>query len=548
MQNACREIIKESLANRENFSKNDFEVLKIRVSKKHGLGTIVKNTQILEVAKDSEVSELRKLFSRKPTRSISGVSVIAVMTAPELKCPHGVCTFCPKGEGASQSYTGKEPSSRRSRMNDYDPYRTVENRLWQLKRIGHPVDKVELIVQGATFTSAPPEYQETFIKSCTEAMLAQSEGVWKRPSSTMEGVHLALPRFVGHRLSTWGEVSKEAETSKVRPVGITIETKPEYCQPQHLNKLLELGATRVEIGVQTVYDDILKATNRGHTVQDSIGATQRLKDCGIKVNYHMMPGLPGSSFEKDLHSLKEVFDNPDFRPDMLKIYPTLVIEGTTLYQQWKRGEFTPLSNEEAAEIIVKAKKHFPPWVRIMRINRDIPSTEISAGILRTDLRELVKERQKELGVECHCIRCREVGHRAQKDGIYPQNVEVRELEYEASSGKEIFISAEDFENGILIGYLRLRFPSDSIFRPEITPETALVRELHVYGPEVPIGETANERAFQHRGYGKKLLARAEGLSREKGFKKLLVLSGIGAKQYYKKLGYDYDGVYMRKLL
>ena len=523
MQNACREIIKESLANRENFSKNDFEVLKIRVSKKHGLGTIVKNTQILEVAKDSEVSELRKLFSRKPTRSISGVSVIAVMTAPELKCPHGVCTFCPKGEGASQSYTGKEPSSRRSKMNNYDPYKTVENRLWQLKRIGHPVDKVELIVQGATFTSAPPEYQETFIKSCTEAM-------------------------IGHHLPTWAEVKKEAETSKVRPVGITIETKPEQCKPEQLNKILELGATRVEIGVQTVYDDILKATNRGHTVQDSIGATQRLKDCGVKVNYHMMPGLPGSSFEKDLHSLKEVFDNPDFRPDMLKIYPTLVIEGTTLYQQWKKGEFTPLSNEEAAEIIVAAKKHFPPWVRIMRINRDIPSTEISAGILRTDLRELVKERQKELGVECHCIRCREVGHRAQKEGIYPQNVEVRELEYEASSGKEIFISAEDFEKGILIGYLRLRFPSDSIFRPEITPETALVRELHVYGPEVPIGETANERAFQHRGYGKKLLARAEELSREKGFKKLLVLSGIGAKQYYKKLGYDYEGVYMGKLL
>lgn len=520
---ACREIIETSLANKERFTKNDFDVLKIQVSKKYGLETIVKNAQILEEAKDNEILELKKLFLRKPTRSISGVSVIAVMTSPDFKCPHGTCTFCPKGEGASQAYTGKEPSSRRAKMNDYDPYRTVANRLWQLKRIGHPVDKVELIAQGATFCALPVEYQETFMKRCMEAML-------------------------GYELPTLEEVKKAVETSPIRPVGITIETKPDYCKQPHINKILGLGTTRVELGVQTVYGDILKSTNRGHTVQDSIEATQLLKDAGLKVNYHMMPGLPGSDFEKDLRSLKEIFDNPDFRPDMLKIYPTLVLEGTALYQQWKRGLYTPLSNEEAAEIITFAKKHFPPWVRIMRVNRDIPATEIDAGVTRTDLRELVKEKLKELDVKCRCIRCREVGHRSQKEGVSPQNIEIRELEYPAGGGKEVFISAEDFEKDILIGYLRLRFPSGNVFRPEIDSQTALVRELHIYGPEVPIGAAANERAFQHRGFGKRLLARAEDVSKENGCKKLLILSGLGAKQYYKKLGYNYEGIYMGKNL
>ena len=408
-------------------------------------------------------------------------------------------------------------------MNNYDPYKTVANRLWQLKRIGHPVDKAELIVQGATFTSAPFEYQENFIKKCIEGML-------------------------GYELETWEEVKKAAETSKVRPVGITIETKPDCCKIQQINKILELGATRVEIGAQTIYDDILKATNRGHTVKDTIEATQLLKDVGLKVNYHMMPGLPGSSFEKDLKSLREVFENSDFRPDMLKIYPTLVIQGTALYQQWKRGEFTPISSEQAAEIIARAKEFFPKWVRIMRINRDIPSTEIESGVLRTDLRELVKEKQKELGIECRCIRCREVGHRFRKQKISPENIEIREMEYQASGGNEIFISAEDFKQEILIGYLRLRFPSEKVFRPEIDNQTALVRELHVYGPEVSIGQSAGENAFQHKGFGKKLLARAEEFAKESGYKKLQVLSGIGAKEYYKKLGYDYNGIYMGKVI
>ena len=378
-------------------------------------------------------------------------------------------------------------------------------------------------MQGATFTSAPFEYQENFIKKCVEAML-------------------------GYELQTWEEVKKAAETSKVRPVGITIETKPDFCRQQHINKILELGATRVEIGVQTIYDEILNSTNRGHTLKDSIEATQMLKDAGLKVNYHMMPGLPLSSYEKDLKSLREIFENPDFRPDMLKIYPTLVIKGTALYQQWKNGEYNPLTSEQAAEIIARAKEFFPKYVRIMRVNRDIPSTEIAAGVLRTDLRELVKEKLKEFGIGCKCIRCREVGHKFRKQKISPEKIEIREMEYEASGGKEIFISAEDFEKEILIGYLRLRFPSEKFFRPEINSETALVRELHIYGPEVPIGQSAEANAFQHRGFGKKLLARAEEISGENGYKKLLVLSGIGAKEYYKKLGYDYEGVYMRKFL
>lgn len=573
IKEACREIIVYAVQDSPKFSKKDFEVLKIRISKKHKLGTVLKNAQILEHAKDPELEILKKFFSRKPTRSISGVSIVSVMTSPELKCPHGVCTYCPRGENAAQSYTGKEPASRRAKLNDYNPFKQVTNRLSQLKKIGHPIDKIELIVQGGTFCSHPFEYQENFIKSCLEAV-------------------------VGKTFSAFSELKAASEVSKSRPVGITIETKPDFCKEQHINKILELGVTRVELGVQTIYEDILNSVNRGHTLKDTIEATQLLKDSGLKVCYHMMPGLPGSNYEKDLHALKEIFENPDFKPDMLKIYPTLVIKGTALYGQWENNLYTPLSSEQAAEIIVQAKKFFPKYVRVMRINRDIPSTEIAAGVLRTDLRELVKERQKQLGIKCQCIRCREVGHRFRKEKISPENIEIREFSYGASGGKEIFISAEDFEKEILIGYLRLRFPSqregerrahplnwrvdasqsedgrrahapnlvvdvfkhprfvtklppfvpEKVFRPEITPDTALIRELHICGPEVPIGETAKESAYQHKGFGKKLLARAEEISKENGFKKLLVLSGIGAKEYYKKLGYDYNGIYMGKML
>lgn len=459
---------------------------------------------------------------RKSTRSISGVSVVAVMT-PHTNCPHGVCAYCPKGKNAPQSYTGEEPAARRALRNKFSPQKQVENRLRQLKAIGHPTDKIELIIMGGTFTAQPFSKQKKFVMGCLEELTGKK--------------------------ASFEKLKKFAETSKRRPVGITFETRPDYCSKKEINEMLGLGATRVELGVQTIYDKILEKVDRKCNVADLIKATQLLKDSGLKVCYHLMPGLPGSSSEKDLKMFKEIFENPVFKPDMIKIYPTLVVKGTKLYKWWKAGKYKPLETEKAVELISKAKSGLPKWVRVMRITRDIPAQMIEAGVKKGDLRLLVQKRMEELGTKCKCIRCREVGHVFRKKKTLPKKIEVRTEKYTAGNGTEFFISAEDFKQGILIGYLRLRFPSRNFFRKEIDKKTAIVRELHVYGPEVLIGAKPGLKyKFQHRGFGKKLLKEAEKIARQKGYKKLLVLSGIGAKKYYRKLGYRSYGVYMMKRL
>jgi elongator complex protein 3 len=312
-----------------------------------------------------------------------------------------------------------------------------------------------------------------------------------------------------------------------------------------------MGVTRVELGVQNVYDDIYELVERGHSVQDVIEATRIVKDSGLKVVYHLMPGLPGSSFERDLKGFQRIFTGSEFKPDMIKIYPCLVLKGTKAYEWWRRGEYRPYTTEEAARLILEVKKTVPPWVRIMRVQRDIPAYLIEAGVNRSNLRQLVLRRLKEEGVQCRCIRCREVGHRWLKDGVKPnpENIEIRTIKEKASEGEEVFISAEDPVNDVLVGYLRLRVPSERAHRPEIVSEsTSIVRELHVYGPLVPVGRHL-ARAWQHKGYGGILLSEAERISREEyDRKKVVVTSALGTKEYYKRFGYDHDGAYVSKLL
>jgi elongator complex protein 3 len=305
----------------------------------------------------------------------------------------------------------------------------------------------------------------------------------------------------------------------------------------------------VELGVQNVYDDIYELVERGHSVQDVVEATRILKDAGLKVAYHLMPGLPGSSFERDLEGFQRIFRDPDFKPDMIKIYPCLVLKGTKAYDWWKRGEYRPYTTEEAAQLILEVKKKVPPWIRIMRVQRDIPAYLIEAGVDRSNLRQLVLQKLKE--VRCRCIRCREVGHRWLRDKVKPdpENVEIRTIKEKASEGEEIFISAEDRVNDVLVGYLRLRIPSEKAHRPEILSETtAIIRELHVYGPLVPVGKHL-AKAWQHKGYGGVLLSEAERMSLEDyDRRKVVVTSALGTKQYYRRFGYDYDGPYVSKLL
>jgi len=315
--------------------------------------------------------------------------------------------------------------------------------------------------------------------------------------------------------------------------------------------MLVLGTTRVELGVQTLDERIYTLTARDQTVAEVTEATRQLKDACFKVLYHWMPGQPGSSREGDIADFKRLFDESDFRPDMLKFYPCLVIPGTPLYRQWQQGKFKPLSSEQAAEEIAEMKRHIPKYVRVMRVNRDIPRTMIADGIQQTNLRQLVEAQCAQKNIRCRCIRCREAGLFAHKKNITlkPKRARLHVETYEASQGTEHFISADDPEHDALYGFVRLRIPSAASFRKEITPHTGLIRELHVYSHAVALSQSPREGEFQHRGFGKELMLKAEEIAQGAGMDKLLVIAGLGVKEYYRtQLGYRNDGPYVSKPL
>lgn len=506
----------------DKFNAVELELLKSKLSKKYMLSEIPKNAQIIEwVEKQDfgkeEKKNLIRMLQTKPVRTGSGVSVIAVMAMGN--CP-GKCIYCPRGKNAPQSYTGVEPATMRAMRAGYNPGKQVQNRLRQLEITGHDTDKCELIIMGGTFPSYPGKKQEAFVKGCFDALNSKKSKNLK-------------------------EAQKSNEISSHRCVGLTIETRPDYSGKKEIIEMLNLGTTRVELGVQAVDDKILKKVYRGHHVSHVALSTRLLKDSGLKVCYHLMPGLTGLFGRPDIDYEKkmidEVFSNPNFRPDLLKIYPVLLIPGTGLHKLWKRGKFNPLSVEEACEIIIHAKKNIPEWVRIQRMQRDISSKKIEAGPVMTNLRQHVNEIMQMQGIECKCIRCREVGH----SNKAPEKISPVKKEYYASGGKEIFLSFEDVKNRILIGYIRLRFPY-SPFLKELR-NSSLVRELHVYGQEVSIGFREQDK-WQHRGYGKNLLTKAEEISMDEGFGRIAVTSGVGVRRYYRNLGYGLKGSHMIKVL
>ncbi|MFW9970858.1 MAG: tRNA uridine(34) 5-carboxymethylaminomethyl modification radical SAM/GNAT enzyme Elp3, partial [Candidatus Odinarchaeota archaeon] len=493
---------------------------------------VIKNATILEIATEEEKQFITQILKRRKTRTLSGVSVIAIMTKP-LLCP-GTCIYCPgqdsqPEEKVAQSYTGREPAAMRSIHNNYDPFLQVQSRINDLEAIGHTVDKIELIIMGGTFLSTNPNYQQDFIKGALEGIISQ-------------------------RVNTLEEAKKLAESSKRSLIGLTIETRPDYCKEKEVDQMLNYGTTRVEIGIQTVYDEIFKLVNRGHTTLDSIDAIRIAKDAGLKVNAHIMPNLPGSDLSKDIKLFDELFYNPDYRPDMLKIYPTLVINGTELYDWWKKGKYSPYSDKELIDLIAKIKINLPPYVRIQRIMRDIPANLIEAGCKNSNLRQLVHERLREMNEACKCIRCREYGISKRKTIIDEKSfddIKLYRYDYNASQGKEIFLSYENKKENYLIGYLRLRKPSEFAHRTELNDgKTMIVREVKVVGELVPKDSKPNSIAqIQHRGYGKLLMENAEKISLEDfNANKLAVISGIGARDWFYQMGYKLDGVYVSKLL
>jgi elongator complex protein 3 len=482
---------------------------------------------MIRLLRTEEKRKLLALLRRKATRTISGVTVVAAMTKP-YPCPQAEpCAYCPGGPamGVPQSYTGFEPAAMRGLQNDFNPFLQVKSRIEQLQAIGHNVDKIELIIMGGTFPATPLDYQTWFVQRCLDAITAKE-------SSSLE------------------EAKKNAEKSRIRNVGITVETRPDWAKEIHVDHMLNMGVTRVEMGVQNPNDKIYRLVGRTHTVRDVVESTRIMKDAGLKIVYHLMPGLPGSNRKKDLQAFKRIFTDPRFKPDMIKIYPCLVLKNTTAYKWYRESVFRPYTNEEAVDLIAEIKKNVPRWVRIMRVQRDIPAPLIVAGVNRSNLRQLVQQKLTKEGTKCECIRCREVGHRTRsKVKLDSHEVDLLTTHYEASEGDEIFISAEDLKNDVLIGYLRLRIPSEKAHRQEVKAKPcSIVRELHVYGSLVPVGKHF-DNAWQHKGYGSILLAKAESITGEDyDLKKILVISALGTKQYYKRLGYMYDGVYMSKTL
>jgi len=328
-------------------------------------------------------------------------------------------------------------------------------------------------------------------------------------------------------------------------VGFTIETKPDYCKHVHVDAMLDYGITRIEIGVQSLQERVYKIVNRGHNYNDVIESFQIAKDAGYKIVAHMMPGLPTMTPEGDIADFKKLFDDPHLKPDMLKIYPSLIIENTPLYEEYKGGRYIPYSDDDMINVLTEAKKNIPKWVRIMRVQREISPNEIIAGPKSGNLRQIVQENLKKLGMSCKCIRCREAGLSNRKTEY--QNLKLNRIDYESSGGSEVFLSYED-ANDSIYGFLRLRKPSILAHRKEINNNSCIVRELHVYGKSLRLGEKG-ENEIQHSGLGKNLMSEAEKISKEEfDATNLVVISAVGTREYYQKLGYSLYGPYMVKPL
>jgi elongator complex protein 3 len=560
--------------------------IKMDLCKKHKVKQMPTNIHVLLNADENDLGKL-KYLQTKPTRTISGVSIVALMTKP-FQCPHaksskskltgpnktGPCIFCPGGPKSKigdvpQSYTGNEPSTMRGIRNNYDSYLGTMNRLEQYVVLGHNFDKVELIVMGGTFNAFSKKYQEDFVMYAFKALndfskiFFDSKGKFKvvkfreffylpgdvGDESRTKKIQKKLLQLKIKGKPTLEKEHKKNEKANIRCVGLTLETRPDCIDNKTANEMLRLGATRIELGVQSVYDEVLDFVKRGHGVNESINATKLLKDLGFKINYHMMPGLPDKNgklitAKKDLAGLKEIFDNPNFRPDMLKLYPCMVMPGTSLYKLWKNGKFKALTTEKATELVAEFKKYVPVYCRIQRIQRDIPSYMAKAGVDKTNLRQYAGNLMDKQGIKCRCIRCREAGHVFKKHKLIPdqKNTKLIVRGYEASKGVEWFISFEDVKQDILLGFCRLRLLSN---------HTAFIRELHVVGEAIQIGKSNikgknSKLNVQHKGLGKKLVKEAESIAKQFNKKKLIVISGIGVRDYYRKLGYRKEGAYMVK--
>ena len=512
------EVIGGSVSSRE-----ELEKAKKRAAVRFGLDRYVSNSEVIAALPADVRERFEELFRVHPRRSASGIVVVTAFSAP-FSCPHGTCVFCPGGPrvGTPQSYLPRSPGMKSALAVNFDPYLQVRRCLAKYAANGHETDKVETIIEGGTFMAVPRGYQEEFVKGVYD-------GLNGAVAETLQGAQ------------------GSNEGARSRCVGLTLESKPDWCRPEDVDLMLGYGITRLEVGVQSLRDETLARSNRGHTVEDSARAFQVARDAGLKVTAHMMPGLPGATPEEDLEDLKRLFEDEAFRPDMSKLYPTLVVPGTALERMYEAGAYRPYTVDTAVELLSEMKRSVPRWHRIMRIQREIPADEIAGGVKDGNLRQLVLARAREKGFSCGCIRCREVALRDPETLSGEDTLAYAETAYRASGGEEVFGSYEFEKSGIIAGFVRLRVPSDWAHRPEARG-SAIVRELRVYGKVVRVGERA-AAAWQHRGLGGSLMERMEVTASERfGARRLLVTSAVGTRNYYRKLGYGRVGPYMGKTL
>ncbi len=485
------------------------------------LGRTPKDSQVLEAYR-SLVAEgklkpnpqFEKQLRVRRVRSQSGVTPFAVMTKP-WPCP-GQCTYCPLEEGMPKSYLSDEPAAQRAKKLNFDPYLQIQNRIQQLEETGHKPNKIELIVIGGTFSNYPKDYKLHFFKRMFDALNGQE-------ASSLE------------------EAQVLNETAARRVVGLSVETRPDWLTPDEIKLIRYLGVTKLQVGVQAFDENILKKIKRGHSLDDVAQAIRYLKNAGFKLCLHFMPNLPGSTPEHDLEMAKIMYQDPRFKPDFVKIYPTQVIPGTELYRQWERGEFETYDDQTMMEVLKQIKLITPPWVRIDRLVRDISKQWVKSGTHKTNMRQLIQDQLKREGKACQCIRCREI-----KDQNYNETPSLVTREIETLGGDEYMFSFE--ANNHLYSLLRLRLPhpGEEILFPELE-KAALIREVHTFGVVVPV-DAKDANKPQHKGFGRKLITHAEQVAKKHGYRKIAVISAIGTRNYYRKLGYQLEGLYMTKNL
>lgn len=504
-------------------NKDDLERLKRKLSKRLGINLTIKNSDIVKIYKNLVADDqlkrdlsFEKLIKIKEIRTGSGVAPVAILTKP-YPCP-GKCTYCPAESQMPKSYLSNEPAVMRAINNKFDPFLQVSNRLSQYQNTGHLTDKIELIILGGTFTVYPQEYKRQFIKRCFDACNG----------------------YVSRDLTLAQKLNEETQN---KIVCLSIETRPDEITEDEIMFLRRLGATKIQLGVQTTHNHILDYVKRDHRVEETIKATRLLKDAGFKICYHLMTNLPLSTPELDFQAFKEIFSNPDFKPDGLKIYPCVVLKEAELFNQWLSGEYIPYSDEILLDLLLRIKMIIPEFIRVDRIYRDIPKESVMAGSQLSNIRQILKERLCEQNISCRCIRCREI-----KTGEYKGNLTLNVLEYSASQGKEYFLSYTD-ENDKLSAILRLRIPfqilsGEKHFIEELQ-DAAIIREMHTYGTLLNVGNKPLTET-QHRGLGTNLLLKAEEITRNLGIKKLAVIAGVGVRNYFRKYGYKLEGTYMVK--